>query len=49
MKRHRGLLLRAQPLLALRVDATAEGKNTRIIWVASCNASAKVDDRAAAR
>ena len=35
----------AQPLLALRVDAT-EGKNTRIIWVASlqCQMTGRPDD-----
>ena len=35
----------AQPLLALRVDAT-EGKNTRIAWVASlqCQITGRPDD-----
>ena len=40
----------AQPLLALRVDAT-EGKNTRIIWVASlqCQITGRPDDGGVAR
>ena len=35
----------AQPLLALRVDAT-EGKNTRIAWIASlqCQMTGRPDD-----
>jgi len=40
----------AQPLLALRVDAT-EGKNTRIAWVASlqCQITGRPDDGGVAR
>ena len=45
MKASRSAAPAAQPLLALRVDAT-EGKNTRIIWVASlqCQMTGRPDD-----